>query len=96
MKKVVRLTENDLANIVKRVILEQKKFNLVVNQGSRAQGEIKGNLMTITTEGGQVQRFIVKTALPQGRFMFEYGKDGQYYGYDGNGKKIQIYILGQK
>jgi hypothetical protein len=96
MKKVIKLTESDLKELVKRVILEQKKFSLVVTQGSTAEGELKNNIMTITTENGQVQSFIVKTALPQGKFMFEYGKDGKYYGYDKNGKKVEILLQAQK
>ena len=92
-KKVIRLTESDLAKIVKKVISEQKKFELVVTQGSNAQAELKDNIMTITTEGGQVQKFVVKTALPQGKFMFEYGKDGKYYGFDKNGRKLEIKLL---
>ena len=79
MKKVIRLTESDLKNLIGRVIEEQKKFNLVVTQGSDAQGNLKDNILTITTESGQVQKFVVKTGLPQGDFMFTYGKDGKYY-----------------
>ena len=93
MKKVIRLTESDLEQIVKRVIEEQKKFQLFINPGQTAEGELKNNIMTITTENGQVQSFIVKTALPQGKFMFEYGKDGKYYGYDKNGKKHEILFI---
>lgn len=93
MKKVIKLTESDLTKIVKKIINEQKKFELVVTQGSNAEGELKGNVMTITTENGQVQKFIVKTALSEGKFMFEYGKDGKYYGYDKNGKKLEIKLL---
>jgi hypothetical protein len=92
-KKVVQLTENDLINLVKRVITEQKKFELLINQGQTMEGELNGNIMTLTTENGQVQIFLVKTALPTGKFMFEYGKDGNYYGYDKNGKKYGISLL---
>jgi hypothetical protein len=93
MKKVVRLTESDLTRIVKKVISEQKKFSLVVTQGSDAQGNLKGNILTITTESGQVQKFTVKTGLPQGDFLFNHGKDGKYYGVDRKGKKYQIVLL---
>ena len=92
-KRVIKLTESDLTKIIKKIISEQKKFELVVTQGSTAEGELKGNVMTITTENGQVQKFEVKTALPSGKFMFEYGKDGKYYGYDKNGKQIEIKLL---
>jgi hypothetical protein len=92
-KKIIKLTESDLKSIIERVITEQKKFPLVVNQGSNAEANLKGNVVTITTESGQVQKFIVKTSLPQGRFMFEHGKDGKYYGYDKNRRKVEIKLL---
>ena len=99
MKKAIRLTENDLVRLVKRVISEQNKLDIVVTQGSRAHGTLKGKTLTIETENGQVQKFEVTTTLPQGEFMFEHGKDGQFYGYDPNkkkgdvGHKVKITIL---
>lgn len=94
MKKVIRLTENDLVNLVKRVISEQKKFELFVTQGSDADGLLKDNVLTITTESGREQKFKVKTALQPGKFMFHYGKDGKYYGFDPKtNKKIEIHLL---
>jgi hypothetical protein len=58
MKKVVRLTENDLANIVKRVISEQKtqsKFPFAFdNAVTRVQGEItKDGYLKVMTETGR-------------------------------------------
>jgi hypothetical protein len=55
MKKVVRLTENDLANIVKRVISEQKKqskFPFAFDDGvTRVEGEItKDGYLKVMTE----------------------------------------------
>jgi hypothetical protein len=93
MKKVIRLTEADLTKIVKMVIEEQKKFELFVTQGSNAQGNLSKNILTITTESGRQQKFVVKTSLPEGDFMFEYGKDGRYYGFDKNGRKLEIKLL---
>lgn len=99
MKKAIRLTENDLVRLVKRVISEQNKPDIVVTQGSRAHGTLKGKTLTIETENGQIQKFEVTTTLPQGKFMFEHGKDGQFYGYDPKkkkgepGHKVKITIL---
>lgn len=96
MKKVIRLNEGDLINLVKKVIEEQKKFELFVNPGSNAQAKLENDVLTIETESGRVQKFKVKTALPQGRFQFYYGKDGKYYGTDPrNNKKVEI-LLQQK
>lgn len=94
MKKVIRITEGDLIKIVQNVLNEQKKFKLVVTQGSDAHGNIKKNVLTITTESGTKQKFEVKTALPEGDFMFHYGKDGKYYGFHPKtGKKLEITLL---
>ncbi len=92
-KKIIKLTENDLINLVKRVISEQKKFDLGVNPGQTLEGELIGDILTLTSEMGKVHIFKVKTSLPLGKFMFEFGKDGKYYGYDKNGKKHEIFLL---
>jgi hypothetical protein len=44
-------------------------------------------------EGLNQYKFLVKTKLPQGKFMFEHGEDGKYYGYDSSGKKHEIIVL---
>jgi len=94
MKKVIRLTENDLVRLIKKVINEQKKFELIVTQGSDAEASLKDNIVTITTEMGRVQKFKVKTSLPQGKFLFHHGKDGKYYGYNQKtNKKTEIIFL---
>jgi hypothetical protein len=95
MKKVIKLTESDLTNIVKRVIKEQKKFDLMIAPGSNAQAQLSGNILTIMTEDGAKQKLQVKTSLPEGRFMFQYGKDGKYYGFDNNNKKYEIFLQGK-
>lgn len=96
MKKIIKLTESDLVNIVKKVISEQKKFELFINPGQEVEGELLGDLITLTTEMGRTQIFKVKTTLPAGKFMFEYGKDGKYYGFDRKGKKHEIFLLEKK
>lgn len=94
MAKIIRLTESDLKEIVKKVIEEQKKFDLRINPGQRIEGNLKNGIMTLRTEMGNVQKFTVKTGLPDGNFMFEYGKDGKYYGYNSTtGKKTEILIV---
>ena len=95
MKKVIKLTESDLTRIVKRVIQEQKKFDLMIAPGSNSQAQLKGDVLTIMSEDGRQQKFQVKTGLPQGTFMFQYGKDGKYYGFDNNNKKYEIFLLGK-
>lgn len=93
MKKVIKLTEAQLVEVIKNVIEEQKVMpkstpikNLVgkidaVFPGQTAQGEImvKNNkkILTITTESGNTQSMYVNTNLPVGGFMFELGKDGK-------------------
>lgn len=96
MKKVIRLNESDLINLVKQVIEEQKKFNLNILPGTQAQGNLQNDVLTIETESGKTQKFKVKTALPQGRFMFLYSKDGKYYGTDPKTKKKVEILLQQK
>jgi hypothetical protein len=94
MKKVIKLTENELVRLVNRVINEQKKFELIVTQGSDAEASLKDNVVTITTEMGRVQKFKVKTSLPEGKFLFHYGKDGKYYGFNPKtNKKTEIIFL---
>lgn len=96
MKKIIRLNEGDLINLVKKVIEEQKKFQLFVNPGSTAQGKLENDILTIETESGKTQKFKVKTSLPQGRFQFHHSKDGKYYGTDPKTtKKVEI-LLQQK
>lgn len=94
MKKTLRLTESNLIRLVQKVINEQKKFELFVNQGSDAEGSLEDNILTISTERGRTQKFKVKTALQAKKFMFHYGKDGKYYGFDPKtNKKIEIHLL---
>jgi hypothetical protein len=96
MKKVIRLNESDLVNLVKQVIEEQKKFQLNILPGSQAQGKLQNDVLTIETESGKTQKFKVKTSLPQGKFMFLYGKDGKYYGTDPKTKRKTEILLQQK
>lgn len=92
--KVVKLTESDLEKIVKRVISEQKKFDLKIFPGQNLQAKLNQGVLTLTSEMGNVQRYMVKTALPDGNFMFEYGKDGKYYGYHPKTKrKTEILLI---
>jgi len=92
-QKIVRLTEGDLINLVQRVITEQQKFQLFINPGQTAEAELIGDILTIFSQMGKDQIFKVKTSLPKGKFMFEFGKDGKYYGYDKNRKKHEIFLL---
>jgi hypothetical protein len=96
MKKVIRLNEGDLINLVKKVIQEQKKFQLFVVPGSSVQGKLENDVLTIESESGKVQKFKVKTSLPQGKFQFHYGKDGKYYGTDPKTKKKVEILLQHK
>ena len=93
MKKKIRLTEQDLVNLIKKIIVEQKvKTITIVTPGENAEGEI-----VITKDGrkklkvkteNQEQEIFVKTALPQGKFMFEMGSDGKLmYGYEPKTRK---------
>ncbi len=98
-KKVIRLTESDLKNIVKRVIQEQSTTTIsVVNPGQNAEAEIvdRGGkkLLKVRTESGREQSVFVKTLLPIGKFMFEMGKDGKrMFGFDPKTKKkIEIFV----
>jgi len=98
-KKVIRLTESDLKNIVKRVIQEQSMTTIsVVNPGQNAEAEIvdRGGkkLLKVRTESGREQSVFVKTLLPIGKFMFEMGKDGKrMFGFDPKTKKkIEIFV----
>ena len=99
MAKIIRLTESDLNNLVKRIIKEQKNKKItIVTPGSNAEAEIKidskGNkILVVTTETGREQTMIVKTALPKGEFMFEMGKDGnRMFGYEPKTrKKFEIF-----
>ena len=98
-KKVIRLTESDLKNIVKRVIQEQSMTTIsVVNPGQNAEAEIvdRGGkkLLKVRTESGREQSMFVKTLLPIGKFMFEMGKDGKrMFGFDPKTKKkIEIFV----
>lgn len=93
MGKIIKLTENDLLRLVKKVIEEQKKFDLGINPGQNLEGELIGDILTLTSEMGKVHIFKVKTSLPPGKFMFEFGKDGKYYGFDKNQKKHEIFLL---
>jgi len=98
-KKVIRLTESDLKNIVKRVIQEQSMGTIsIVNPGQNAEAEIllyRGKkLLRVRTESGRKQSAFVKTALPIGEFMFEMGNDGKkMFGFDPKTKKkIEIFV----
>ena len=93
MGKTIKLTESDLLKLVKRVIKEQKTFDLGINPGQSLEGELIGDVLTLTSEMGRVHIFKVKTTLPKGKLMFEYGKDGKYYGYDKAGKKHEIFLI---
>jgi hypothetical protein len=92
-KKIIKLTESDLTNIVKRVINEQKKVDVGVGMGQTSQGKLSNDTMILMDEGLNQYKFLVKTKLPQGKFMFEHGEDGKYYGYDSSGKKHEIIVL---
>jgi hypothetical protein len=94
MAKIIKLTETDLKNIVKKVIREQKDKKItVVTPGSNAEAEIKmdadgSKILVVRTETGREQSMKVKTALPKGTFMFEMGKDGErMFGYEPKTKK---------
>ncbi len=98
-KKVIRLTESDLKNIVKRVIQEQSTTTIsIVTPGQNAEAEIvdRGGkkLLKVRTESGREQSVFVKTLLPIGKFMFEMGKDGKrMFGFDPKTKKkIEIFV----
>lgn len=101
MKKVIRLTENDLVNLIGRIIKEQEtpKTIKIVTPGQKAEGEIieKGGKKTlkVRTESGREQSISVQTSLPNGKFMFEMGKDGKkMFGYHpSTKKKIEILAL---
>ena len=46
MGKIIKLTENDLLRLVKRVIKEQKTFDLGINPGQSLEGELIGDVLT--------------------------------------------------
>ena len=103
MAKIIRLTETDLKNLVKRVIKEQSSKGIaIVTPGSNAEAEIvvdkKGKKLIVTTESGRTQEVYVQTPLPQGKFMFEMGKDGKrMFGYEPKTKKkMEIYVASFK
>jgi hypothetical protein len=98
-KKVIRLTESDLKNIVKRVIQEQSMKSIsIVNPGQNAEAEIvdRGGkkLLKVRTESGREQSVFVKTTLPIGKFMFQMGNDGKrMFGFEPKtNKKIEIFV----
>jgi hypothetical protein len=101
MAKIIKLTEADLQKIVKRVIKEQNapKTITIVTPGQTAEGEIieKGGKKTlkVRTESGREQSISIQTSLPNGKFMFEMGKDGKkMFGYHPTTKKkIEIVAL---
>lgn len=93
-KKIIKLTESDLMNIVKRVINEQKKVDVGIGMGENSEAKLSNDTMILMDESGNQYKFLVKTKLPQGNFMFEHGEDGKYYGYDSkSGKKHEIIVL---
>lgn len=99
MGKIIRLTETDLKNIVKMIIQEQSSKGItIVTPGSNAEAEIivdpKGKKLVVKTESGRKQEVYVKTPIPQGKFMFEMGKDGKrMFGYEPKTKKkMEIFI----
>jgi len=98
-KKVIRLTESDLKNIVKRVIQEQSMKSIsIVNPKQNAEAEIvdRGGkkLLKVRTESGREQSVFVKTTLPIGKFMFQMGNDGKrMFGFEPKtNKKIEIFV----
>jgi len=93
MAKIIKLTENDLIKLVRRVIKEQKTFDLGINPGQTLEGELSGDVLTLMSQMGVVHIFKVKTTLPKGKLMFLFGKDGRYYGYDKRGKKHEIFLI---
>jgi len=98
MKKVIRITENDLKTIVKKIIKEQKTITLVT-PGQNAEAEIldRGGkkILKVRTETGREQILTVKTTLPIGKFLFEMGEDGKrMFGFDPKTrKKIEIFSI---
>lgn len=75
MKKIIRLTENDLIKLVKRVVEEQnvpkpKPIDIRATEGSSSEGKIsveKGNkVLHVHYESGlnPDQKFVVQTAFP--------------------------------
>ena len=93
-RKIIRLTESDLTMIVKKVISEQKKFDLMIRPGQTLEANLKNGIMTLRSEMGNTQSFKVKAGLPDGDFMFEYGRDKKYYGYHPKtGRKTEILIF---
>lgn len=66
-QKIIKLTEADLEKIVKKVIKEQK-INVFASPGNSPEGTIglenKQKVLTITTESGRTQKFIVNTLHP--------------------------------
>ena len=70
MKKIIKLTESDLIQLIEKVIKEQKSLDIRVTKGSSAQGEISlingKKVLTITYESGlnPDQKFIVNTDYP--------------------------------
>lgn len=96
-KKIIKLTESDLHKIVKKIIQEQRKTIDIIFPGKNAEAEImtdrKGKKLIVRTEIGTKQEMYVTTALPNGKFMFERGKDGKrMFGYESKtGKKFEIF-----
>jgi len=66
-KKIIRLTESDLEKIVRKVIQEQK-IDVLATVGSSPEGTIglenKQKVLTVTTQSGRTQKFIIETTHP--------------------------------
>lgn len=70
MKKIIKLTESDLKQLIEKVIKEQKALDIRVTKGSSAQGKIAlvngKKVLTLTYESGlnPDQKFVVNTEFP--------------------------------
>ena len=62
-RKIIRLTESDLTMIVKKVISEQKKFDLMIRPGQTLEANLKNGIMTLRSEMGNTQSFKVKAGF---------------------------------
>ena len=98
MKKVIKLTENDLINLVKRVIKEQnvpkpKKIDIRATEGSSPEAKIsveKGEkVLHVSYESGMNpdQKFVITTEYPA-----TVEPKGVFVVYKGN----NMFLLGDK
>jgi hypothetical protein len=87
MKKIIRLTESDLTQIIKRVIKEQTSSNGPTQGDSAIKITIKGNERKVTLKGGYQTKITdhnygnveVTNAIPQSGKYIKFIFNGKSY-----------------